>query len=99
MNAPFDGHFGEKEMPQLTVRDVDEALHQTLKREAERRGQSVNRYILHLLHQALNLDHPQIGVREYSDLDHLAGTWTKKEAEEFDAQVQSQRQIDRDLWS
>jgi hypothetical protein len=34
----------------------------------------------------------------YHDLDHLVGTWTKEEADEFDKIVKSFRTIDPDLW-
>ena len=34
----------------------------------------------------------------HHDLDSLAGSWTKEEAEEFDKSLASQRTIDLDLW-
>jgi len=85
-------------MTQLTVRGVDPHLHDALKREAQRQGQSVNRYVLDILRQALGINAfpPH---REYDDLDHLAGTWTEEEAEAFDAHLRRQRQIDEGLWS
>ncbi len=35
---------------------------------------------------------------EARDLDALAGTWTRGEAEEFDAALARQRVIDRKAW-
>ena len=32
------------------------------------------------------------------DLDHLAGTWSQEEADEFDAALAEQRRIDPELW-
>lgn len=85
-------------MTQLTVRGVDPHLHDTLKREAQRQGQSVNRYVLNVLRQALGMN-ASPPHREYDDLDHLAGTWTEEEAVAFNAHLRSQRQIDEGLWS
>jgi hypothetical protein len=34
----------------------------------------------------------------YHDLDFLCGTWTKTEADEFDASLARQRTIDPDSW-
>lgn len=80
-------------MTRLTVRGIDPHLHDALKREAQRRGQSVNKYVLDLLRQSLGLD-ASPAHRTYDDLDHLAGTWTAEQAETFDAHLRHQRQID-----
>ena len=85
-------------MTQLTVRGIDPHLHDALKREAQRQGQSVNRYVLDLLREALGLN-ASPAKREYDDLDHLAGTWTEEEAAAFNAHLRRQRQIDEALWS
>ena len=86
-------------MKQLTVRGVDSNLLQLLKNEAARRGLSVNRYVLSILREALGLDEggPRAPV-EYNDLDHLAGTWTERDFEEFARHLAAQRSIDEDLW-
>jgi hypothetical protein len=34
----------------------------------------------------------------YHDLDHLAGTWSKEEAEAFEKLIAEQRTIDPELW-
>ncbi len=87
-------------MSQLTIRGVDDKLQQLLKREAARRNQSVNRYILSLLNQTVGTrgaaqTEPQ---EKFHDLDHLAGTWTEQESAEFEAHLAAQRSIDDDLW-
>ena len=87
-------------MAQLTIRGVDDNLQQLLRREAARRSQSINRYVLSLLRQATGMSNaaqaePQ---EEFHDLDHLAGTWTEQESTEFEAQLAAQRGIDDDLW-
>lgn len=42
----------------------------------------------------------QSGQQEtvHRDLDHLAGTWSKEEADEFDEALAEQRRIDPELW-
>lgn len=85
-------------MSQLTVRDVDEPLGDALKREAARRGLSVNRLVLQLLRESLGQE-PSPEPRQYTDLDHLAGTWTAAEADEFDRLLAAQREIDDALWT
>jgi len=82
---------------QLTLRSVDARLRTALAREAARRGTSLNKTALALLAEALGLEEPR-GPEEHTDLDELAGTWSKSEADRFDAAVRAQRQVDARLW-
>jgi hypothetical protein len=84
---------------QLTVRGIGVELHRALKDEAGRRGLSMNRYVLLILRQAVGLgyEHWQENVT-FHDLDHLAGTWTEEAFEEFEGQLDLQRDIDDELW-
>lgn len=84
-------------MAQLTVRDVDERLGEALKREAEARGMSVNRLVLQLLRESVGLA-PSTEPAAYTDLDHLAGTWSDKDAAEFERLLAGQRSVDESLW-
>ncbi|MCZ6681134.1 MAG: toxin-antitoxin system HicB family antitoxin [Candidatus Poribacteria bacterium] len=86
-------------MKQLTVRGVEDELHQLLQREAKRQGLSINRYVLSLLKQAVGLTEQKATQKQaFDDLDHLAGTWSREEADEFDTALKQQRQIDGELW-
>jgi plasmid stability protein len=85
-------------MKQLTVRSVDEELHAALKQEAQRRGVSINRYVLQVLTEAAGLEIASMRPRVYHDLDHLAGTWTPEQASEFTQFLDEQRQVDEELW-
>lgn len=86
-------------MKQLTVRGVNDDLHRALKKEADRRGTSMNRVVLALLKEAMGVPN---GASHYQtlfdDLDHLAGTWSPKEAETFEEALSQQRTIDEKLW-
>jgi hypothetical protein len=82
-------------MKQLTIRGVDSKLHHDLKAEAERRGLSINRYVLSVLRGVLGGDsRNQRASVQYHDLDHLAGTWTQRDGAEFERQLAAQRGID-----
>jgi len=87
-------------MKQLTIRGVNNDLHNALKAEAAKRGLSVNRVILTLLREAVGLTNSsRQGCVVYDDLDHLAGTWTEEETAEFQSQLAAQRVIDERSWS
>lgn len=82
---------------QLTLRSIHTKLRAALDREAERRGQSLNKTVLSLLAERLGLADETAPV-EYDDLDELAGTWTKAEAGRFEEALHAQRQVDATLW-
>lgn len=87
-------------MKQLTIRGVDSKLHHDLKAEADRRGLSVNRYIVSVLRGAQGDDvSDRRAATEYHDLDHLAGTWSQADSADFERQLAAQRSIDEDLWT
>jgi hypothetical protein len=86
---------------QLTVRGVDARLERALRAEAKRRGLSVNRTVLGLLHERTGLAAASGGsapATRFSDLDHLAGTWSAEEADAFDRRLRSERRSDAELW-
>jgi len=86
-------------MKQLTVRGVDPTLDEALRREAKKRGLSVNRAVLVLLREATGLANGgATGAVSYRDLDHLAGTWDDAEYARFEKELREQRAIDEDLW-
>lgn len=82
---------------QLTIRGLGPHLRAALEREAARRGRSLNRTALALLAEALGIaSAPR--PPEHDDLDELAGTWSKAEAERFDEASRDQRPVDAELW-
>jgi plasmid stability protein len=89
----------EGNMKQLTVRGVNDDLHSALKKEADRRGTSMNRVVLALLKEAVGVSNGNGRYQTvFDDLDHLAGTWSRKEAEVFEQSLKQQRTIDEKLW-
>lgn len=87
------------DMKQITVRGVGNDLHQAIRNEAGKRGVSMNQAVLALLSEGLGLangSRPQ--PIEYHDLDHMMGTWSQEEADEFEEHLKHQRTIDEALW-
>lgn len=47
--------------------------------------------------KSIRLDKETI-FKKYNDLDHLAGTWTNKEAKIFMDSIEHFEQVDKELW-
>ena len=75
---------------QLSLQGVDRALERLLRREAERRGLGLNQTALELLRESLGIAGAARG-RVFDDLDQLAGTWSEKEATDFEARLKEIR--------
>lgn len=86
----------------LTVRGLDVRLARALQAEAKRRGASINRTVLGLLYESTGLTQKPSATPEspttFTDLDHLAGTWSAEEADAFDRQLRELRPVDAELW-
>ena len=86
-------------LKQITLRGIPVDIERMMKREAERKGLSLNKAFISLLERAIGTkEKVQKRKSLHHDLDHLCGIWTKREAEEFIKTVQFQRTIDEDLW-
>jgi len=81
-------------MPNLSVRGLDDATLARIRSAARRRRMSVNRVIIETLREQYTSSEPEVG-----DLDSLAGTWSKAEADEFDAATAPFGKVDRRLWA
>ncbi len=84
-------------MATMTLRGIDEQTAQALKERANRDGISVNAVTLRLLRESLGLEKRRRSVT-YSDLDHLAGTWSREEEAEFKRNTAVFEQVDEELW-
>lgn len=83
----------EVTLADVLVRGLDAATLARLRADARRRGVSVNRLIV----ETLQREHA--GGQTTDDLDALAGSWSKAEAEDFAAAVAPFSEIDRGLWA
>lgn len=68
-----------------------------LKQMAETQNTSVNFLILKLIEKGIGFSH-EMTRPVYHDLDKLAGTWSPKEAQEFQKNTKDFEKIDQDLW-
>lgn len=85
-------------MKAITLRQIPRELAEIIEREAAAAGTSLNKTVLRLLEEATGLSGKGRRPRRFHDLDELAGSWTTKQAREFDRHLGDQRQIDPDLW-
>ena len=81
-------------MANLSLRGLDRPTLSRLRSNARRRGISVNRLIVETLQQQYSAS-----TKTFDDLDALAGTWTKAEADAFAAAVAPFAEIDASLWA
>lgn len=80
---------------QVTLRGIPDPLYHELRSEAKRRGTSVNKILLHRLHPGLQ----EKTEGACAELLPLAGTWSKKKAQDFKGAAKGHRRIDKGLWS
>jgi hypothetical protein len=86
-------------LKQITLRGIPVDIERMIKREAERKGLSLNKAFVSILEKATGTKgKAQKRKSLHHDLDHLCGSWTKREAEAFTKTVEFQRRIDEDLW-
>jgi hypothetical protein len=90
---------GEEIVKAITLRNLPAEVEKVVRKEAERQRTSINKAVISLLERKTQGHKKRQQVsKEYDDLDRLAGSWTKKEAAEFDKALAAQRTIDPDLW-
>jgi len=85
-------------MKAITLRQIPSQLAEIIEREAAATGASLNKTVLRLLEKATGISGNGRPDRRFHDLDELAGSWTAKQAREFDRHLGDQRQIDPDVW-
>jgi hypothetical protein len=79
----------------LTVRNLPPALAKALQREKRAGGVSLNQTVIRLLSRALGLDPEH---KRSNGLRKLAGNWSQRDLEEFEAATAETRRIDPDVW-
>lgn len=86
-------------MKQITLRGIPVEIERMIKKEAERKGLSLNKAFISLVEKATGTkEKMQKRKSMHHDLDHLCGIWTKRDVEEFTKNVEFQRTIDEGLW-
>mgnify|MGYP001594011826 FL=1 len=81
----------------MTIRGLDDNTIKALKEKAKQEGTSINAALVKILRKELGIDKKRHTVI-YHDLDHLAGTWDKKDYSEFLKNVKDFEAIDENMW-
>jgi hypothetical protein len=77
--------------------DIEEPSDRMIREWARKKRISVNKAVISLLQEHMG-ESERKPVHRYHDLDELAGSWTKQEAQAFDAVLAKQRGIDPEMW-
>lgn len=86
---------------QLTLRCRERALEQRIRQVAKEEGISLNQAAIRLLRRGAGLEQGSAAPsssRIGSRLDHLAGTWSAKQAREVETALRIFDGIDPELW-
>lgn len=83
-------------MKTITIRGLEPAVVDALKKAAESRTVSMNRFIVEVLKDAVHMSRAQ--TRMYHDLDEFFGTWNEETYTHVREEVKRQRKIDKELW-
>lgn len=76
---------------QITVRGVSAELSRRLEALSQRRGESLNATVLHLLEQATGVSARRTRLKRYT-------TWTADDVAEFSEALAAQRRVDERDW-
>ena len=82
----------------FNLRNVTPDVMSLLKKKATKQKISINSLILQIIEQGLGIAHPTKKT-VFHDLDHLAGTWSRKDKKAFDDNIKSFESLDKELWS
>ena len=83
-------------MSAITVRNLPPAVAKAVKEKARKDKLSLNRAIVRLLEEATGERGGKKAI--HHDLDHLAGTWSEEEYQQFMVALREQRQVDPEMW-
>ncbi|MBI4603082.1 MAG: hypothetical protein HY721_14080 [Planctomycetes bacterium] len=86
-------------MKTITLRNLPREIVRAVEQKARRERISLTKAVVRLLEEAAGLRKERKPEEVlHHDLDWLAGSWTKEEAQAFEGALQEQRKIDPELW-
>jgi hypothetical protein len=81
-------------MQQITIRGLEPQIEQEIRKMAKNSHKSINQVIKEIIYKEFNKARlPAASLRR------LAGSWTQKEATEFERSIKSCQEIDEDMWT
>lgn len=81
-------------MPDILVRNIEDAVAERIKSIARERSWSINEVILHVLRHSLGFGGDDVAPREIQDIAALGGTWDPRESAAFRTALEAFEQID-----
>lgn len=85
-------------MGSISIRGIDENLAALLKKEASLENKSVNQFVLETLKKQLGVKKEKRFTKNWHDLDSLFGRWSNEEFSQIQEKIDSERQIDEEIW-
>ncbi len=85
-------------MASLSVRGIDEELAARLKKLARESDKSVNQLVVECLRKSVGMDKEKKFTKVHTDLDRFFGSWSDSEFKRIQGKVDSERQVDKELW-
>jgi ribosomal protein S24E len=86
-------------MKTITVRRIEPSLAKKLKQEANKEGKSVNQLVIETIKQYLGMKKEKRFTIVYHDMDHIFGRWSEEEFEQIQGKIDSERKVEKELWS
>jgi len=84
-------------MKTMTIRGIEPELDRVIKSRAKQNNLSVNQWILQALKKVTGMGKEPV-FKKHTDLDGLAGGWSKEEVKSFQKNTQIFERIDEDVW-
>jgi len=86
-------------MKTITVRRLEPSLAKKLKQVANKEGKSVNQLVIETIKQYLGMKKERRFTAVYHDMDHIFGRWSEEEFEQIQGKIDSERKVEKELWS
>ncbi|MBF0390109.1 MAG: hypothetical protein HQK71_08420 [Desulfamplus sp.] len=82
----------------IAIRKLDEFAIEWINQKAKLQGVDLEDIIVQLIYEKVKSSEMKTELMQYNDLDSLAGTWSKEEADHFFKVTDKFNQVDESLW-
>lgn len=82
----------------VVIHNLDRDSAEWIEREARKRGIQTEEVVRQLIQRGIIVERKKSRLRQYHDLDSLAGTWDQDEADNFLKAIADFNSIDEELW-
>lgn len=85
-------------MKVITLRNLSPELAAKLRQKSQQTGMSLAKTVMTLLEERLGIGPARQRKDADDELEALAGSWSRDQADDFDRTLAQQRTVDPDLW-